>query len=239
MKHSIQSAIVWICAATLCMAGGFEEAMESWRLGDAEKAAMQFGVLCESGHDAACYNLGYIAYQRKQYAEAIYAFRKTLLIHPGHDMATHNLALAQKAAGIEKWELPGLRPDHIADRVVELIPQTIALVLYVVLCTAGLWIWLRPGGPRRLTAGKALVAVSVLFALIAMLGRFRLTGRHTAIIMQESPLHLSPDEASEKKYQFKAGEEVTILDHLGEWAKVRTENYETGWTIEKTLRPLQ
>ncbi|HNF11261.1 MAG TPA: tetratricopeptide repeat protein [Saprospiraceae bacterium] len=239
MKHFLFIYVLIVLWSGFAGAQSFDEALKFSQQGEKDKAQIAFLSLCDQGDASACYNLGYLHYEQAQVAEAIYYFKKALILHPGLAPASNNLAVAEKAAGIEQWELPGWQFGRFADRLLSRIPQWILMVFYLSFALSGLWLWFRSMALVRRAAGQVLTALSLIVA-VALYQQYVSHNTPKAIVMTaDTGLYISPDEASEKKYGFRAGEEVLILDRIGQWLKVRTQGYETGWSDEKNLRRLQ
>ncbi|MFN8280180.1 MAG: tetratricopeptide repeat protein [Saprospiraceae bacterium] len=239
MKHFLYVFALIAIWSVSAGAQSFGEALKFSQQGEKDKAQIAFLSLCDQGDASACYNLGILHYEQGQVAEAIYHFKKALILHPGLASASNNLTVAEKSAGIEQWELPGWQFGRIADRVLSRIPQWILMGFYLLFALSGLWLWFRSEALVRRTAGQVLTALSLIIA-VALYQQYDLRNTPKAIVMTaDAGLYISPDEASEKKYVFRAGEEVLILDWIGQWLKVRTQGYETGWSDEKNLRRLQ
>lgn len=239
MKHFLFIYGLIVLWSGFAGAQSFDEALKFGQPGEKDRAQIAFLSLCDQGDASACYNLGNLYYGQAQVAEAIYYYKKALLLHPGLAAASYNLAIAERAAGIEQWELPGWQLGRIADRSLSRIPQWVLMGFYLFFALAGLWLWIRSETLVRRTAGKVLTGLSLILA-VALYQQYAVRSTPKAIVMTaDTGLYLSPDEASEKKYGFRAGEEVLILDRIGQWLKVRTQGYETGWSDEKNLRRLQ
>ncbi len=185
-----------------------------------------------------CFNIGNAYFESKNYPEAIFYFRKAFKLNPQLHVAEDNLKLAQSISKIDDLELPGQNFQKFIIGIANAISTRWLLIIYLILSTLGIWIWKISKIIRKPTLGMVLFCLGMLMLVPAAIQQYLIQSDKEAIVMSESPLYISPDINSEHKTSCKAGEELSITDYLGDWVKVQTHSFESGWIQQDRIRNL-
>lgn len=64
---------------------------------------------------------------------------------------------------------------------------------------------------------------------------YNITKIDKVVVLDGKGLFQSPDQSSEVKIQLNKGSVLKIKDQLGDWLKVETNSYESGWIETKNI----
>jgi tetratricopeptide (TPR) repeat protein len=221
------------------------DAIDAYRRGDLDSARTLWLASLESLGRAApaaerarmLYNLGDVAYRRKQVLEAVGWYTAALRLSPRDADIWWNLEHARSDAKLE----PADRGDLSATLRRLVSSLTLAESEWLVLGSVALWsvalaIEALRGGRvwRRVSLALALAVLASLAPWVFNLAR---ASRHPLLAIQEGKLELRSEPRSDAPAiaEVAAGDEVEAVDELPEWRKVELENGLQGWTRKSAV----
>jgi tetratricopeptide (TPR) repeat protein len=245
---------LWLAVGAIAFAGegartagpaSDREAIEAYRRGDLDSARTLWLASLDAlgrGGSAAerarmLYNLGDVAYRRKQVLEAVGWYTAALRLSPRDADIWWNLEHARSDAKLE----PADRGDLSATLRRLVSSLTLAESEWLVLGSVALWsvalaIEALRGGRvwRRVSLALALAVLASLAPWVFNLAR---ASRHPLLAIQEGKLELRSEPRSDAPAiaEVAAGDEVEAVDELPEWRKVELENGLQGWTRKSAV----
>ena len=232
--------IIFYLILNVVKSQSFEKGIEYYKSKDFKNAIIQWKDIVNQGKagEAVYFNLANAYCETKEYPEAIYYYNKVLRINPQTMDAKFNLKIAQSEGGIEEIDLPGFQFEQSIKNIVNVLPSSFFLLGYFILLMCGIFLWKIDTFPLSKLFSKILLSIAFLFLVCSFLQEYYRTSRNEAILMTETGLYLSPDEASESKSSLRAGEKLFIMDQIKDWSKVQTSTYEVGWINQLKYRIL-
>lgn len=218
----------------------WSEAAKAYREGDYRSASRLYEELVQSGYcdPALYYNLGKSYVRQGKKGRAILALERALLLDPSSDAIQTSL---DKVRETLSDQIPSKkRPiiDIWALRTGSCIWSGLALLLFWL--GGILWFWGRQN--TYLFKGKGYfltllaIIIGMLFLCIAFYADFKQNDwRQVILLARERTVHQAPDQLSPEFRRVHEGTKLYILECLGDWAKVRLENGDTGWIPQKGL----
>ena len=183
------------------------------------------------------YDLGNVAYRKKELLEAVGWYSAALRLSPRDGDIWWNLEHARSEAKLE----PADRGDLSATLRRLVSALTLAESEWLVLCVVALWAAvlgaeaLRGGRMwRRIALAGALVVLASLSPWIYNLAR---AARHPLLVIQDGklPVKSEPRADAPAIAEVGAGSEVERLDALPDWTKIELENGVQGWVRQGAL----
>jgi hypothetical protein len=217
--------------------------------GDGAKSAEARGAANADARDAArgtlssderariLYDLGNVAYRKKQTLEAVGWYTAALRLSPRDPDIWWNLEHARSEAKLE----PADRGDLEATLRRLVSSLTLAESEWLVLGTLGAWAAvlaveaLRGGRTwRRLSLAGAACVVVCLGPWLFNLSR---ASRHPVLAIQEGKLQVKSEPRADAPAiaEVAAGDEIERLDELPEWTKVELASGVQGWARKSAL----
>lgn len=243
--------MAWLLAPAFAMAQSdmpdtwFSEGNDAYNQGLYEQALEKYGRILDFGMESAelYYNMGNTYYKMKAYPMAILYYEKARKLDPGNEDVKTNLEIANLAVAdkIETLPEPFYRRwwNHLKS-----------------LCSADTWAWVsivafaltllclyffvmaRRTGLRKagFFVGLLMLAALVFSVVFAIERRAGMTRQDEAIITTPTVTVMSsPSESSVHLFVLHEGAKVQILDHSGEWNKVKIADGSVGWLQTKEM----
>ncbi len=233
--------ILFILIGTFNAIGQSEAAIKLYDQKNYTEALQEWNKLIDQGAkgEALYYNIANAHYRLQHYPEAILFYNKALKWNPNCGDCKQNLKLAQKAAGIESFELPEFFLSKFYNYLLLRLQPLSWLVIGVGLLSLFLFILLFSKDSSVMKRNNWLKYISSGLGLICLLLSFQrdLIKHNTdeVVLMKSSGLHLSPDVSSESKQELIPGQVLKIKDHLSGWIKVQTKEFDLGWVEESKV----
>jgi tetratricopeptide (TPR) repeat protein len=212
-------------------------------LGEAERL---FAAAIEAGaHNADIEtNRGNAALQQGRLGTAVLAYRRALLLDPGHARARANLAHAR---GLLPERIPRPHDRTLADtfffwaaRLPAEWLTTGAAVAFALGC-AGLAGWLVRDSSRARTAALVAFALWGAALLAARLGPGRTTPDAGVVVAREAVARAADSVNAPRRFAepLPGGTEVRILEDRGGWLQVALANGRTGWVAASAIEQVE
>lgn len=235
------SIIIFFLIGILNAFGQSEAAIKLYDQKNYTEALQEWNKLIDQGAkgEALYYNIANAHYRLQHYPEAILFYTKALKWNPNCGDCKQNLKLAQKAAGVESFELPEFFLSKFYNSILLRLQPLSWLVIGVVLLSLFLFILLFRKYSSMMKPNHWLKYISLGLGIICLLLSFQrdLIKHNTdeVVLMKSSGLHLSPDVSSESKQELIPGQVLKIKDHLSGWIKVQTKEFDLGWVEESKV----
>jgi hypothetical protein len=211
----------------------FQEAIDSYRMGEFSHAALLFGQIAgEKPASGTLLNLGNAQWQSGQSGAAVLAWEQARWLDPFNGAAAGNLRFARKVAQLES-------PELAWDEVV----STWLPVNWWAWIT-GLSFWFAVGiGTvpgilrfRRSAWQQALAAVALAIFLLTLPAHFGVNSRSRIafVLEKNAPLRLTATEESQYLTRLQAGEPVRLERTRGNYLLIRTTRA-LGWVRRDQL----
>lgn len=185
------------------------------------------------------YNIANTYYQQQQYAEAILFYSKALKWNPNCKDCKQNLKLAQKAAGVESFELPEFILTKLYHSLLLSLQPMIWFAIGIFFVCLFLYLFLLKKNSPALSENKTMlyfIALLGITSLVLAWQRDEIKQRSDEVIlMKASKLYLSPETNSESRQDLNPGQQLLIKDHLSGWIKVQTKEFDLGWIEENKV----
>ncbi len=218
-------------AAAPDLAREIAAARRAYEAGNYPTALTAYEALVAEGESGPRhYNAGCAAYQAGVLGRAIYHWERARYLDPTLADATANLEVARLAAAdqVKPEEVPHLswlatHLDLLAG-VVVVAWWGLALVVVVALR--------RPRGGRDgliLAAVTLCLVVTAAGSLLALAYHQRATFPLAICLADEAIAHAGPGETFPELFTLHAGAPATLLDHQGDWVRVRLGKRLVGW----------
>lgn len=227
----------------------FERGNQAYLHGDFKAAIDAYEQLLAAGvnHEGLHFNLANAYVKADRLGPAAHHYELALELDPSQDDARANLKLVREAAAA-RWQdkLLGAEKDALWMRALsEFTPGGLALLflsVYVGLFALAIAVYLLPTGFTRVS----LAALLLFFALGAigsgslLLGRWWLQHRveQAIVLPDELAVKEGPDTNYQTSFLVHASLRLRIIDHDGDWVKIRLGNGLEGWTRERDVGKL-
>jgi tetratricopeptide (TPR) repeat protein len=211
----------------------YNEALQEWN------ALMDQGAKGEELY----YNIANAHYRLHQFPESILFYSKALKWNPNCRDCKQNLKLAQKAAGIESFELPEFFLSKFYHNTLLMLQPMGWLVLGIGLISLLLFMTRFRKDSSVMNSNAWLKYAILSLGIICLFLSFQRDRiKHNTdevILMKPSGLHLSPDAISDSKQELIPGQTLKIKDHLSGWIKVQTKEFDLGWIEENKVKVIE
>lgn len=223
----------------------FSEANAAYFRGDHRAAADGYAQLEAAGVADAdvAFNRATAHAQLGEYGRAIQYFERALHLRPGDDDATAGLGAARRALArritdaegeVELSEQRGFGEAIVRDLSEPFLAAT-TLAVWALIFIA---LWVRMGTQRArlrlaasITAVLAVLATSIFGALLgAKRGVFH-EGERAVIVEDHGALLEGPDPRAETRGEAREGEQASIVDTDGDYARVALSGGRSGWVL--------
>ncbi|MBS1625906.1 MAG: tetratricopeptide repeat protein [Bacteroidetes bacterium] len=220
----------------------FDAANTAYKNKDYDLAIAGYDKLLSQGYRTAeiYYNLGDAFYKKDSIGQAILCYERALRLAPGDEDITFNLKLANQKTVDRLIPVPQLAIVQRWDHFVEARSSRTWSIL------AGVCVWLALAGfaaylfvqsIRRLGFyfGVVLLLCAGFFGSLAWSQSHAETGADQAILTTDNAyIKSAPDASSTDLFMIHEGIKLRILDHVGEWSKVRLADGKVGWVQQAT-----
>ncbi|HFB99425.1 MAG TPA: SH3 domain-containing protein, partial [Phaeodactylibacter sp.] len=181
--------------------------------------------------------------QKKQWAKAILNYERAKLLAPNDNAIANNLQLANSKTIDEIEKIPTFFLARWWSQIRNLTHSGIWSIFAIVLLwvgVGGLVVWIlgkeRAQRKRGFAIGLVALALSLLTFSLAYSSYQNQKNSQIAIVMaKEIPLKLLPDDLSKEVRLLHEGTKLNILEKITSWYKVRLENGEEGWVMDKDV----
>lgn len=218
-------------APTVCFSQ-VEKAIQAYKAKDYHTALTEWNQLLANGMRGAdlYFNIGNTYTGLKEYPQAILYYRKALKWDPNCAACIKNLKIAEAAAGIETFELPEFILFKIYKSILLSMQAFHWFMLFVLTVSIGIAGYLfKDKIPLSLQSIRLLLLFACISLLLAVHRDSIRNDQNGFVLLQASPLYLSPDPGSSKKDDLKAGLYLQIKDQIQGWIKVQTTELDFGW----------
>ena len=215
----------------------FEVANTAYKNKEYDLAIQAYSKLISDGYKTAevYYDLGNAYYKKDSIALAVLNYERALRLSPADEDIRHNLKLVNlktvdrlqptpQLSVVKQWD--GFVSSRSAHSWTLL---SVALVWMALIAFA---VYLFVGSMRRtgFYTGVFLLCFAAFFGWIAYTQTQAEYGRDQAILTTVSAyVKSAPDASATDLFMIHEGIKLSILDHVGEWAKVRLADGKVGW----------
>jgi tetratricopeptide (TPR) repeat protein len=228
-----------------CAKAQYETAIKLYDQKKYNEAWYEWKKLLDAGAkgESVYYNTANTYYQMHQYPEAILYFNKALKWNPNCNDCKKNLKLAQKAAGVESFELPEFFISNWYKSILLLLQPLVWISIGIILVSIFIWL-LFFKNELNLRKQTPLIFYSFIILILTcfVLGFHREQIRQKSdqlILMESSGLYFSPDTLSESKQQLLPGQQLILKDQIRGWFKVQTPEFDLGWIELNKVKKIQ
>ena len=227
----------------------FERGNESYLHGDYKAAIDAYEQVLATGinHEDLHFNLANAYVKADRLGPAAHHFELALGLDPSQEDARDNLKLVREAAAA-RWQdkLLGAEKDPLWMRAMqEFTPGGLALSfvgIYILMFALAVAVYLLPTGFTRVSLA-ALLAFSVAGAVGSgglLLARFWLQHRveQAIVLPDELAVKEGPDANYQTSFLVHPTVRVRLIEHDGDWVKIRLPNGIEGWTRERDVGKL-
>lgn len=250
MRSVTNIASRWICAVLLsCLvmyssmakadskSDLYQQAAALYKQNQFDKAAEDYENILKQGGKTAevYYNLGNCYYKSGNLGLAILNYERASKLAPEDEDIIHNLKLAQLHLEDKVQAVPQLGIVAWCNNLVASQPvnnwATFALVavwLGFVLFAALLFVSSFKGALRF--GAISMLLLSVVFLFFSRAQQHNIHQCNYAVLTADNTFAKSaPDGAANNAFQIHEGIKFLVLDHVGEWNKIRLADGKVGW----------
>lgn len=220
----------------------FAKASEYYKRGDFNAAILAYEqVIQEQGFRSAnlYYNLGNSYYKVTDFPNAILNYERALKLDPGNEDVRFNLDLANTKIEDHLEQLPELFYISWYRQVQAALTQDAWAILFLVTLLVSMtslivFIMSKQSTWKRIGFYSSLACFlfSMIFLAFAFSMRNFEQNHHEAIVFAGSvSVKSSPVENGTGLFVLHAGSKVKIIDHLGDWIRVKLIDGNEGWML--------
>jgi len=216
-----------------------EQANTLYRGGDFKNAVVAYEDILKNGyeHPALYYNLGNAYFKLGNIPAAITNYERAKRLSPRDEDINQNLRLANLRV-VDKIEpLPQLFIQDWWDALLSLFASDGWAVfgiisIWIAVIAGVLFMLLRSGVLQRILF--VIILISLIVTILSTVGvvqqRHREYNEQQAIVFSPSiSIKSAPDAQSMDLFVLHEGVKVELLDHVGEWRKIRLADGKVGW----------
>lgn len=217
----------------------FTEANKAYKNKDYNKAIELYIQFSESGiRDANLYyNLGNTYCKLEDYSQAIFFFEKAAKINPRDQDIRNNLAFAYQKISNKHPDIAINYPNSYLDKLVSQCNTSQWCKLMVIFLWAGFlgfifYLYLKSDSIKKyfLVFTSTVFLCSFFFLVMTFLRIQKDKVNQYVIVASENIFSKSnPSYSADNVNNLVEGQKLKILDHSGEWIKVRNGNGDDGW----------
>lgn len=216
----------------------FEKANQLYQQNKYTEAAGIYQELINQGYSLRdlYFNAGNAYYKSNRTGLAIYNYEKALQVAPGHEAASHNLALANQRVQGFTDELPQLffqkwwaQWQHLHS------PNgwVIGSIILIWILVAGILLYLLAErfATRALRVGIGVIGgLAVIYCFMSVY-TYGVANSHDSGIIMSSNIKAKPgpDQAGKDLFELNEGMKVAVLDATEDYCKVQLADGKTGW----------
>lgn len=203
--------------------GKFREALDAFT--ELEKQGLKGGELY--------YNIGMCHYKLSEPAPAILYFEKALKWDPQRKRYREMLQAAQKLAGIDSFVLPNNVFSGNYFGILFFFQSIWWMMLSLLLVSTALY--LKYFGVKHGNTGKShifyrsLMLLALACSLLTIHREYLMQSQNSFILMNPGSLKKSPDHNSPELLKLLPGLKLRKIMQLGDWVKVQTPEFDSGW----------
>ena len=188
------------------------------------------------------YNMGNAYFKMRNYPMAILNYEKALKLDPDNEDVKYNLAIANSIITDKIEPVPEFFMSrwwrHLGDKMSANGWASASLVLFgALLLVLFLYFTARTKGLKKAMffVGLLLVLMLVCSLIFASQRRSRMAERSEAIVMTPTiTVKSSPSSSGTDLFVLHEGTKVQILDHAGDWDKIKIADGSVGWMPAST-----
>ncbi|MFN8277271.1 MAG: tetratricopeptide repeat protein [Chitinophagales bacterium] len=236
-----------ICVAVVSNAASadanFAKANAAYKAGQYDEAITLYRQVRSAGVENAAlyYNLGNAYYKNEQTGEAILQYERALKLAPNDEDVLHNLKLANLKTTDRLPAVPQLAIVKGWDRLL----HGRSSGSWAWICIGCLWAMMALLSLRLfLSSGRGVILSLVLLLAIGTVatGYASVSQYHDeensgeAILMTDNAyVKSAPDANGTDLFMIHEGLKMTLLDQVGDWAKVRLADGKVGWVPKSDI----
>lgn len=243
--------LFFVFATVLLHASSPEEMLnEALALSKQEKyaeAALLYEQILDAGvsSQGVNYNLGTAYLHESKIAKAILFLRKSLKLDPSDEDALQNLKIARSQVVTEVIAIPEFFIKRYWDRFALLFTSSVWAILGIlclILMLVSFYYWLMANDISTRKKAFYLCVLSLILFFISLFSGITKLGFENstdqAVVMKETNLLIGADERSESLQGLSPGVELTIIDEIGDFYKVKLFDQEIGWVYIESVEPI-
>mgnify|MGYP001203467301 CR=1 FL=1 len=192
-----------------------------------------YDSLINEGYESAelYYNLGNCHYKLNNWANAIWAYEKSLKIN-NHNNTEQNLKLAQLKI-VDRIE--GI-PDLFYKKWIKDFVLLLNVKSWQIICLISIWILFL----IKITSlflsfnNKSILRFNLLitifiFSIVLLSYKYQTNKKEAIIFSSAIVVYSAPTENSTNLFSLHAGTKVELIDQIGEWFNIKLINGNNGW----------
>ena len=184
-------------------------------------------------NDALHYNIGLAHLKLNQFPQSILHLEIALKLNPNCKPCLAALQLANQNAEIEEFKMPEYSISKWYQYIMNSLNSILWLALASFFFSIAILIYFKKSTLSKLQ--WICIVAGILFLLFAIHREYNITKIDKVVVLDGKGLFQSPDQSSEVKIQLNKGSVLKIKDQLGDWLKVETNSYESGWIETKKI----
>jgi tetratricopeptide (TPR) repeat protein len=248
MKKLSILAIAVFCSGTALSApadfnadDAFNEANSLYRHNQYPEALAQYQKIEENGFENGnlYYNMGNCYFKEGKYGRAILNYERAKLFIPGDSDLRSNEEYAFTLLGLGPQTTQGNPFSRIVDRIfagigINLLTLWLSL-LYIL--TIGLFILRLFTGARFKFFRSTLLALAVIFAITAfgLYRKIEFLNQAAVVVSKDTEAKFEPLEGATTYFTLSEGSKVLVLEHSGNWYKIKRPDNKVGWVDKPGL----
>lgn len=239
MKLKSIFSLALAVVALSCHAGDMQKAAEYYSQGDYEQSVEEYESILASGMESSTlyYNLGNSYFRLGKMSKAIINYERALKVDPTNEDARHNLEFAKERT-VDKIDEPEQMfitrwwgsVRNLASADVWSFSSIALFSLFVIglLC----YIFARRLSLRK--CGFAVSVVALVFSAVTLVlayqqNAIQADNSHAIIFAPTVTIKSTPDVSGTDLFILHEGTKVEILEYVGSWAEIMTEDGSKGW----------
>lgn len=222
-----------------CFAGDMDKAAQYYSDADYDRCISEYESILASGMESSTlyYNLGNAYFRTGNMPKAILNYERSLKVDPTNQDARHNLEFAKEKI-VDMIEVPqpmfisrwwsSVRNVASADVWSYISIALFSLLVISLLCYIfSKVLWFRKLGFA--VAVVSLIFSAVTFTLAYQQNSIQTDNSHAIIFAPTVTIKSTPDVSGTDLFILHEGTKVKILQYVGSWAEIATEDGSIGW----------
>lgn len=226
----------------------FTKANELYKVEDFKSAIDIYKQIEEKGVASLelYYNLGNAYYKTNQVGPAIYYYEKALILNPKNEDVKNNLIFAKRLALDNIEELPKSVFQKLNQNVLQQLTYNQWALLVVFFSIAGsvfflLYYFSYQSGKKRFfftISSLSFILLALCFVITINQYAFAKNNLRAIVFAEESEVRNAPTLTAEEVFTIHEGTEVTVLDAVDDWKKIKLADGKLGWMISDEIKLL-
>ena len=244
MKKLVLVLFIFINLSTIAKDSLFSQANYQYQTEKYSSAIALYENILENGYESCelYYNLGNCYFKKRDLANAIWYYEKSLKLNPNFKNASDNLYIA-KSKIIDKIEpLPILFYQKWWNSVVSLLStkkwQIISLLcIWVTIIVKFIFVFFHY--KKRYFINSIYFISIILFLISHVSEKINFEKKEAIIFESPTSVHSAPTLNSTNLFSLHEGTKIEILDRIDKWVNIQLKNGNSGWIKKEACKILE